>query len=107
MPKYIDTDTFEKFLQDEIEETRLHLEDSCGDEYYEMAVVAREVALRQVLFKLKSELTIDVPEAKLGKWLKSRFDPEVVTCSICGTVYEGGDSFRFCPECGAKMGLEE
>ena len=56
---------------------------------------------------LKCVPTADVQEVKHAKWLLYRFGLEVVTCSICGAVYEGGDSFRFCPKCGAKMDLEE
>lgn len=51
--------------------------------------------------------TTDVQEVKHGRWLTYRFCLEVVTCSICRAVYEGGDSFRFCPKCGAKMDLED
>ena len=25
------------------------------------------------------------------------------SCSICGSVYSGGDRFRYCPNCAAKM----
>lgn len=49
----------------------------------------------------------DVVEIRHGKWLTDRFGMERAICSICGAVYEGGDSFRFCPECGAKMDLED
>lgn len=51
--------------------------------------------------------TTDIQEVKHGKWLTYKFDLEVVSCSICKAVYEGGDSFRFCPKCGAKMDLED
>lgn len=107
MAKYIDGDTFQKFLEEEIEETKFDKENSCGDVYYEMAVEARECALREMLSKLKREPTADVEEVKRGKWLSYRFGLGVVTCSICGAVYDGGDSFRFCPKCGSKMELEE
>ena len=49
--------------------------------------------------------TADVQEVRRGKWLTDRFGMERAICSICGTVYEGGDSFRFCPNCGAKIDL--
>lgn len=49
----------------------------------------------------------DVQEVKHGKWLPYRFGLEVTKCSICKAVYEGGDSFRFCPKCGAKMDGDE
>lgn len=45
----------------------------------------------------------DVQEVRRGKWLPYRFGLEVAMCSICGAAYEGGDFFRFCPRCGAKM----
>ena len=51
--------------------------------------------------------TADVQEVKNAKWLPYRFGLEVVACSNCRAVYEGGDSFRFCPKCGAKMDLED
>lgn len=47
--------------------------------------------------------TADVQEVRHGKWLTDRFGMERAICSICGAVYEDGDSFRFCPKCGAKM----
>jgi rubrerythrin len=65
--------------------------------------------VRRVAFKDAIERipTADVQEVKHAKWLTYRFGLEVVACSNCGAVYEGGDSFRFCPKCGAKMGWEE
>lgn len=51
--------------------------------------------------------TADVQEIKHGKWLPYRFGLGVMKCSICGAVYDGGDSFRFCPKCGTKMDLED
>jgi NADH pyrophosphatase NudC (nudix superfamily) len=51
--------------------------------------------------------TADVQEVKHGKWLADRFGMERAICSVCRAVYEGGDSFRFCPKCGTKMDLEE
>lgn len=63
------------------------------------------------VYALKTDIdampAADVQEVKHGKWLNYRFGLEVVTCSICRAVYEGGDSFRFCPKCGAKMDLED
>lgn len=58
-----------------------------------------ELAIRRI----ENEPAADVQEVKHGKWLPYKFGLEVVACSICGAVYEGGDSFRFCPKCGAKM----
>ena len=49
----------------------------------------------------------DVQEVRHAKWMTDRFGMERSICSNCGAVYDGGDSFRFCPKCGAKMDLEE
>lgn len=56
---------------------------------------------------INNYITSDVQEVNHGKWLADRFGMERAICSVCGAVYEGGDSFRFCPKCGAKMDLEE
>lgn len=63
------------------------------------------------VYALKTDIdampAANVLEVKCGKWLEDRFGMERAICSICGAVYEGGDSFRFCPSCGAKMKLED
>ena len=107
MSNYIDKNTFQKFLEDEIEETKCDMKNSYGDEYYEMAVESRECALREVLSKLKREPMADVQEVRHAKWMTDRFGMERSICSNCRAVYEGGDSFRFCPKCGARMFEEE
>lgn len=28
-------------------------------------------------------------------------------CSLCCTTFSGGDTFKYCPECGAKMGDDQ
>ncbi len=61
----------------------------------------------EAISNMEDEPVADVQEVKHGKWLPYRFGLEVVKCSICGAVYEGGDSFRFCPKCDARMDLEE
>jgi len=45
----------------------------------------------------------DVQEVKHGRWLTDRFGFERAICSICQAVFEGGDSWKYCPHCGAKM----
>lgn len=54
-----------------------------------------------------AEPTADVQEVKHAKWMTDRFGMERSICSNCGSVYDGGDSFRFCPKCGARMFEEE
>ena len=78
MSNYIDKNTFQKFLEDE-----------------------------EVLSKLKREPMADVQEVRHAKWMTDRFGMERSICSNCRAVYEGGDSFRFCPKCGARMFEEE
>lgn len=45
----------------------------------------------------------DVKEIVHGEWKTDRFGMERSVCSICNSVYEGGDHWRYCPMCGAKM----
>ena len=113
MSNYIDKDTFQKFLEDEIEETKCDMKNSYGDEYYEMAVESRECALREVLSKLKREPMADVQEVKHGHWIeqaKIKKDGEVRLvhwqCSLCG-CFLGTNTANYCPACGAKMDGEE
>lgn len=90
MDNYIDRNV----LLQELNEAQIE-----GDEYYKGLGKAKLILCEQP--------DVDVEEAKRGKWLPYRFGLGVVKCSICGAVYEGGDSFRFCPKCGAKMNLED
>ena len=106
MPRYIDTDILQKFLEDEIEATELDKENSCGDEYYEMAVEARECAFREVISKLKTEPKTDVQGVKHGKWLRVSECPKSWTraCSVCGErAYMIRREYPYCPNCSAKM----
>ena len=62
-------------------------------------------------------LTTDVQEVKYGYWIEKELDnfrKVECSCSICGwSGVENYDSyvdihdFEFCPNCGAKMDLEE
>lgn len=97
MSRYIDADNLIKKMQERYNNL------SNGDGFYDHFTQGYEDALSTV----ENEPTADVREVKHGKWLNYRFGLEVVTCSICRAVYEGGDSFRFCPKCGAKMDLED
>lgn len=95
MSRYIDLEEFakriKKYVKPNTSEEK-ELIDWCTDECVRLGYAM---------------LTTDVQEVKHGKWLAYRFNLEVVRCSICGAVYEGGDSFRFCPKCGAKMDGDE
>lgn len=91
MPKYIDADKINAKLMDE----------------YHGMISDESMKIYKIMQMLDNTPAAEVREVKHGKWLNYRFGLEVVTCSICRAVYEGGDSFRFCPKCGAKMDLED
>lgn len=90
---YIDQDTLLNKMQERYED----IAKDYGD--YDNYVMG----FRDAIEFLENAPVADVQEAKHGKWLPYRFGLEVTKCSICKAVYEGGDSFRFCPKCGAKM----
>lgn len=61
----------------------------------------------EAISNMEDEPVAAVQEVKHAKWLPYRFGLEVVACSNCRAVYEGGDSFRYCPKCGARIDLED
>lgn len=99
MQKYIDKDN----LYERLEKRCYEIAKYCGGPETKQYMRGFQEAINI----LKNEPAADVREVKHAKWLPYRFGLEVVTCSNCGAVYEGGDSFRFCPKCGAKMYEEE
>ncbi len=107
MPKYIDANKIQEFLENEIKQTQFDKESSCGDEYYEMAVGAREYAFREMLSKLKRESTADAREVKHGKW--EMIGNYKVECTNCHRVRDIKTQcgWNFCPTCGAKIDLED
>lgn len=102
MPRYIDAETIPDLFDEKFKETQKLIE--AGETQLDNLAEGFAEAEKIVLFKAS---TADVQEVRHGKWLADRFGMERAICSVCGAVYEGGDSFRFCPNCGAKMDLEE
>lgn len=59
----------------------------------------------------------DVAEVKHGKWIGTLYDGyadgspvyEEFECSLCGCEHnaDGEPTWSYCPDCGAKMDLEE
>ena len=45
----------------------------------------------------------EVVPVRYGYWGTDRFDMERSICSACRAVFEGGDNWNYCPNCGAKM----
>lgn len=97
MPKYVDLDK----LVDELDK---HYE-TLGKKYGFDDMYVRGYG--EAINDMEDKSEADVQEVKHAKWLPYRFGLEVVACSNCRAVYEGGDSFRYCPKCGAKMDLED
>lgn len=68
-----------------------------------------------VIERLDVQPTVDAAPVKHGRWIENEgFDGDCYyTCSVCkcdwttidGTPTE--NNMRYCPECGAKMDLEE
>lgn len=73
------------------------------------------MAIRDIKALISVMPTVDAAPVKHGRWIeKEGFDGDYYyTCSICqcdwttidGTPTE--NNMRYCPECGAKMDLEE
>lgn len=74
----------------------------------------------EIIDKLEAELVEYMPE-KQGEWLNFIADFSTAECSLCGSIYEVSpeenpcreyfevfkQSYRFCPNCGAQMGLSK
>lgn len=97
MARYVDLDK----LVNKLDEHYTTLGKKCGfDDMYVRGY-------GEAISNIEDEPVADVQKVKHGKWLTDRFGMERAICSICGAVYEGGDSFGFCPKCGAKIDLKE
>lgn len=107
MSRYINAGTFQKFLENKIEEAKLDEENSCGDVCYDMAVEAIECAFREILSELKNEPTADVEEIKHAKW--EMIGNYKVECTNCHHIRDIKTQcgWNFCPACGAKIMEEE
>lgn len=87
MSRYIDAD---KFLQDEIKRCgRVPLVGCCTTDNESLA------------YLLAKASTADVVEGKYGRWKGAGLGDYL--CSECWEVYSGGNEFKYCPNCGAKM----
>ena len=45
----------------------------------------------------------DVVEAKEGRWKGAGLGDYY--CSLCCSTYSGGNEYKYCPNCGAKMSI--
>jgi len=102
MSKYVDAEAMLnrcKELTDNSTITRAHLIVDASRKWFEAFI--------------KTQPAVDVAEVKHGKWVeqaKVRKDGEVRLvywqCSLCG-CFLGTNTANYCPNCGAKMDLEE
>ena len=59
-------------------------------------------SLREVI---EDTPTADVVEVKRGKWIKKGNEKKCSTCEFI--YYSNNDEWNYCPNCGAKMDLNE
>lgn len=64
---------------------------------------------------IETQPTADVQEVQHGRWIRATTHGSY-TCSICGAMDTDCDDYygvhcvldqQYCPDCGAKMGLED
>lgn len=69
-----------------------------------------------VIYLLEQAKTVDAEPVRHGKWekIEEYYDLSTIRCSLCHEdwsfeVYDDIESlnYRYCPNCGAKMDLEE
>jgi rubrerythrin len=58
---------------------------------------------RHFITMIDSMKAEEVMPVRYGHWDTDRFGMERAICSVCRAVFEGGDSWNYCPKCGAKM----
>ena len=102
MAEYIEKDALVRMLRAKAEMGRLSEYSVCFDN------VAKMIELLPAA---------DVAEVKHGKWIGKQLDnfrKYEVTCSNCGWIgienydsYNDPSDFNYCPNCGAKMDLED
>jgi hypothetical protein len=95
MPRYIDADKLNAKLM---------------DEYYGM-ISDESMKIYKIMQMLDNAPTADVREVKYAKNLQSRFK-WTFECSHChwcddDTYCCDSSEFKFCPNCGAKIDLED
>lgn len=102
MAEYIEKDALVRMLRAKAEMGRLSEYSVCFDN------VAKMIELLPAA---------DVEEVEHGKWMGKQLDnfrKYEVTCSNCGWIgienydsYNDPSDFNYCPNCGAKMDLED
>ena len=76
------------------------------DDLYGMGIMS---GIDYAMKKLNEQPAADVAPVRHGKWKRSG---AILECQLCGEIYSqlggnAGKSWNYCPNCGAKMDLEE
>lgn len=109
MTEYIEREAAMEICEKEYRE-RLRMADYCGD------TVAWNIGA-----EIKNIPAADVAPVRRGRWLNFYGDFSTAECDICAEIYEVSpdepcrkeffdafkEFYKFCPNCGAKMDLEE
>lgn len=78
-----------------------------SDDYKEGVLRGLVAKQNNVIDMIKDQPAADVAPVVHGKWVSNGIpDSVLVKCSECGIVY-GSIGFNYCPNCGAKMDLED
>ena len=60
---------------------------------------------------IKEQPTVDAEPVRHGRWEMSSDIPDYIICSRCCAVFDvwkaDMEQYHYCPNCGAKMDLEE
>lgn len=54
--------------------------------------------------------TIEAEPVRRGRWKRTIAYPNIIICDECGEPYKksnSSDKWNYCPNCGAKMEMEE
>lgn len=60
-----------------------------------------------VIERLDVQPTVDAAPVVHGRWIYENDDPSMIPCSMCGYQVFRYNNTPYCPNCGAKMDLEE
>ncbi len=107
--RLIDADAVPKLFEKKYEETEQRILD--GERYLDTLAEGFTEADDVIL----SMPTIEAEPVKHGQWriVFDAYDCEMMECSCCGAEFYDGDNdtvdclHNYCPNCGAKMDLEE
>ena len=85
-----------------VEKAYWHSEHPSVDDLFAEGVDAVDVS------DIDNAPTIEAEPVRHGRWVNTHSDSEFVQCCLCKyPVYAAWNVTNYCPNCGAKMDLEE